>query len=206
MHLELTRSPSKNFPRFTDPRVLRSLVIWHCKYASLRPIGQCLMLDTLVIATFPDAALDFLSGLAQLRYLQILHLPRVHDLSPLAGLRSLEVLSLETLPSWDASGKVTTVDSLEPIARLPKLRHLQLFGVRSALKSLTELEGCPSLVSARISKIPKKEADRFRAKMNLSEAWNPQPDYAKNRPKPSFSKLFARVRREVSEPDENRAP
>lgn len=103
----------------------------------------------MVIATFPDHSFDFLSELRRLRYLGILHFPNTSDLSPISDLQELETLSLASLPSWDASGRVLVVKSLEPIGRLAKLRHLELFGVRTPEERLSQLLKLPSLQSAR---------------------------------------------------------
>jgi hypothetical protein len=88
----------------------------------------------------------------------------------------LESLSLETLPSWDASGKVTEVESLDPIASLPSLKHVALFGVVPKTKSLAALERCPKLISARFSKYPKAERERFYEAKKVSDGHVPEPD------------------------------
>jgi hypothetical protein len=83
-------------------------------------------------------------------------------LAPLADLHRLKILSLSTLPSWDASGQVTEVRSFAPLGRLPALKHLGLFGVVPRGRSLKALERCPNLVSVCVSKFPKAEVKRFR--------------------------------------------
>jgi hypothetical protein len=99
----------------------------------------------------------------------------VQDLAPLARLTQLEALQLATLPSWDASGKKTIVGSLDPLAELPLLKHLELFGVVPQDKSLAALERCPALVSVRVSKYPKAEITRFYATTKLSDRHVPSP-------------------------------
>jgi hypothetical protein len=173
MYIELTRDSRIVLPPL-DPNVT-SLRIWHCKYRTVRSVGEFRELQTLVIATFPDESLVFLTSLQRLRHLQIVHMPKVNDLSPLGELRNLESLSLETLPSWDASGKVTQVGSLEPLADLPGLKHLALFGVVPTTKSLSALERCPRLVSARFSKYPKAEVSRFYERTIVSDEHVPWP-------------------------------
>jgi hypothetical protein len=79
-----------------------------------------------------------------------------------AELSRVEMLSLSTLPSWDASGRVTEVRSLAPIAKMNSLKHVALFGIVSRSRSLMALEDCPNLVVARFSKYPKAEVERFR--------------------------------------------
>ena len=138
-----------------------SLRIWFCKYKTLAPLTKFERLRTLVVAGFPDETLAILSKLQNLQYLSIVHLPNIVDLSPLTLLHHLESLSLSTLPSWDSSGKVTKVVSLDPIGMISSLKYLELFGVVPESRSLSPVERCGSLVSARFSKYPKKEIQRF---------------------------------------------
>jgi hypothetical protein len=102
-------------------------------------------------------------------------MPKVSDLSPLMALSELQCLSLETLPSWDSSGKTTQVDSLAPIGYLQDLRHLALFGVRPKDRSLAPLELCHRLQSARFTKFPEFEVSRFYQLIGLSDAHVPLP-------------------------------
>lgn len=164
-------------PTVADAHAVGSLRLWHCCYRTLDALAAFSHLRILVIATFPDKTLDVVAKLRRLTYLRILHLPHVTDLSPLTALPSLESLALETLPSWDASGKVTVVESLAPIAALPGLRHLQLFGVRPADKSLKPLEQCGSLKTGRFSKFPKREVDRFHEATGVRNDFIPEPAY-----------------------------
>lgn len=182
MHVEFERNDANEMPAVANPTSFGSARIWKCNYKSLDHFGQFSELQTLEILGFPDDTLGVLSALRKLRYLRIIHLPKVSDLSPLADLQALETLALETLPSWDASGKVTVVNSLDPIGDLKKLRHLNLLGVRSEDKSLAALERCPSLESARISKLPKKDVERFYAATRVSNAFVPDPEFDLDRP------------------------
>ena len=149
--------------------------IWHCKYDSLRGLSSFPNLSTLVIATFPDADLEVLGTLSKLRYLEIVNLPHITSLAPVRTLRDLEVLRLHTLPSWDSSGKKTVVESLTPVAALPRLRHLELFGVVPRDGSLRELEGLPSLQTARFHKYAKKETERFYEATGHDDSFAPEP-------------------------------
>src|SRR6476620_6644263 len=128
-HLELLRHRGCEFPSVSDPLQYTSARIWHCKFASLYPIGQFSSLRRLAIAGYPDATFELLASLSHLEELQVVHMPHVCSLAPLAALTSLRKLSLSTLPSWDASGKVTVVDSLAPLAQLQNLESVELFGV-----------------------------------------------------------------------------
>jgi hypothetical protein len=118
--------------------------------------------------------LDFLASLRGLRDLRIMHMPKVRDLAPLAELRRLETLGLSTLPSWDASGRVTEIRSLAPLAKLPALKHLALFVV-SKNRSLSALERAPKLASVRVSKFPKSEVKRFREASGIFDDNFPAP-------------------------------
>ena len=82
--------------------------------AALAPLKQFRFLQAADIATYPDETLEQISDLDELRYLRILHMPKVADLSPLENLRRLVTVSLSTLPSWDASSKRTVVKSIAP--------------------------------------------------------------------------------------------
>jgi hypothetical protein len=151
-----------------DPKV-EILTVWHCRYRTLRPIQALRRLTDLIIASYPDDTLEFLSSLKHLRDLRIMHLPHVRDLSPLAELRQLETLGLATLPSWDASGRVTEVRSLAPLARMRGLKYLALFGVVPKGRSLAAIARCPKLVTARLSKYPKAEMRRFYERTGISD-------------------------------------
>lgn len=169
------RDTAKGFPRFDAPSEVTTLRAWHCRYRTFDPIAQLENLKGLVVATYPDPTFDPLCGLRTLRYLSVLHAPKVQTLDPLAALANLEVLSIASLPSWDASGRVIEVDSLRPLAGLAKLRHVELFGVRPSDGSLRDLEGCPALQSVRVSKYPSAEVERFRSARRVTDAFAPKP-------------------------------
>lgn len=174
-HLELMRDQSKLFPPVDEPEGIESVRVWHCKYKTLEPISGLRNLRGLAIATFPDDDLRLLSELTALEYLRILHLPKVGDLSPLIGLSRLKVVRFSTLPSWDSSGKTTTVESLEPLAQLPHLENLELFGVTPPKCSLHALEESASLTTVRVSKYPDFEVERFRSATGATDDWAPEP-------------------------------
>lgn len=161
MFLDLMRDSSPTFPDLPDPGAYTSARIWHCRYATLRPLARLTNCRTLKIATFPDSSFDMLTGLEKLEVLEVLHLPKVRDIAALAEHKSLTTLELATLPSWDASGKVTEVESLAPLTELTNLTELRLFGVRPPTKSVDDIIAIRSLRVARISKYPKKEIERL---------------------------------------------
>ena len=174
-HLELMRDPARAFPPVADPDAVRRATIWHCRYTSLAPLAGLRQLEHLVIATFPDASLEFLGRLDKLRFLRIMHMPKVDDIGPLAGLTQRTALSLATLPSWDACGKMTTIRSLEPLVALPALAHLELFGICPPDKSLAPIEKCRHLRTARFSHYPSAETGRFFKMTKVANQFNPEP-------------------------------
>jgi hypothetical protein len=165
MLLDLMDDTARDFPTVADPRSYSSARIWRCRYQTLAPLGQFAGLRTLKILVFPDASFDVLSGLGQLQELEVTHLPRVTDLDALARLGALRRLHLATLPSWDASGKVTEVDSLAPLVHLERLNELELFGVRPRSKSVDDILAIESLRYARVSKYPRPEIQRLEQEM-----------------------------------------
>jgi hypothetical protein len=173
MHLTLMRERTTTMPTLDEQIV--GLRVWHCKFATLGPIARLRRLRSLVIASFPDSSLEMLSELRELRYVSVLHLPKVKSLGPLQRLHKLESLSLATLPSWDASRKTTRVETLAPLGELTSLRHVSLFGVVSEDETLRPLEKCTHLSSARFSRWPKAEVERFYSTTGVSDAHVPEP-------------------------------
>jgi len=115
----------------------------------------------LEIAGYPDESFEALTGLVRLERLRVLHMPNVIDLTPIASLSRLRYLSLQTLPSWDASGMVMEVRSLKPIASLPELAELELFGVVPPSRRIDDLLRAPALRKARVSKYAHGEPERL---------------------------------------------
>jgi hypothetical protein len=70
-----------------------------------------------------------LSALTRLKYLSMSHFTRIHSLQPLGALTALTGLSLSTIASWDASGRVLSVESFVPLSKLIHLAALNLMGV-----------------------------------------------------------------------------
>jgi len=175
MHIDLMRDKSKVMPSVAEPAAVTSMCIWHCAYSSVEEISAFPNLNSLVIATFPDTTLECLSLLSKLTHLRIVHLPKVTDLGPLASLTDLRLLSLETLPSWDSSSKRTVVSSLEPITCLPHIEHLSLLGVVPEDRSLSALQRCTTLRTARFHGFTKSEVTRFFSQTGVSNAHCPEP-------------------------------
>lgn len=178
------RDRAKKLVLHEDPVSVVTARIWHCNYADLEPLRPCVALERLVVATYSASSLELVSSFSRLRALRILHLPKVHDLTPLGRLRELETLSLETLPSWDASRKRTTVTGLETLATLPRLRWLALYGVVPIDGSLAPLEGSTSLRGARFSGSPAPEIERFHARTGIASELPPEASADTGMPAP----------------------
>lgn len=176
MIADFVRDDARAFPAHPDPSRVTALRMWHCKYASMEGLSAFGNLKTLIIASYPDAALGPIASLSNLEYLSIVHMPKVSDLSPVSQLLGLQTIRLSTLPSWDSSGKKTIVRSLAPLATLPRLAHVELFGVRPDNGSLHELESSLSLQTVRVSKYSKSEKDRFYSVTQLPDAYAPSPE------------------------------
>jgi hypothetical protein len=175
MIADFLRDGARALPGHPDPAAVTALRIWHCKYSSLAGLSEFTNLETLVIATYPDAGLGPLEGLLHLKYLSIMHFPKVSDLQPLSQLQRLRTVRLSTLPAWDSSGKKTIVRSLVPLAELPELAHVELFGVLPEDGMLQALERCPALESVRVSKYRKSEVNRFYRITELRDSFAPSP-------------------------------
>jgi hypothetical protein len=175
---DLMRDKRKAMPTDSAAHDVTALRVWHCSYRSLAPVTQYRNLQTLVVATYPDDDLEPIASLNSLEYLSILHMPGVTDLAPLARLTRLRTVRLATMPSWDSPGKVTEVESLAPLALLPNLMHVELFGVRPASKSLQDLQSAAGLVSVRLSKYPKAEVARYYEATAVTDAFAPCPGVA----------------------------
>ena len=144
------RDKSTKFPLPDHPQDYTSIRIWHCSYKSVEGLKYFSNLKSLEIATLPNNNLDFLAGLSQLETLRILHMPHIKDITTLSTLSSLKHITLETLPSWDSSGKQTIVDSLAPLRSLKLLETLTLYGIIPADNDYSCLSGGGALLEFNI--------------------------------------------------------
>lgn len=174
--LDLMRDKSTTFPEIDNPEEVFALRIWHCKYRSLSKVSHLINLKELAIATLPDDTLEMLVPLKELRFLSILHMPNVSSIEALSNLDGIESLSLSTSPAWDAAGKSTAIESLEPLIKLKNLQHLELFGVLPQDKSLAILSYCRNLKTARFSKYAQEEVENFYKATMVTNQFNPKPE------------------------------
>jgi hypothetical protein len=142
MKLELLREKARDFPKIENPLDFTEIKIWHCRYHSLNQLSDFKNVESIEVATYPDASLEFIGELSQVKSLKIIHLPRIHDISPLSKLKSLERLYLAVLPSWD---KLQHIASLNPLRGLMNLRSLSLHGIGVDDGCLKPLLSCPVL-------------------------------------------------------------
>jgi hypothetical protein len=182
MHVELMKDSSKRLPLVDGFENASSMRVWYCKYNDFSALSMYSSLRELVIAGYPEKTLGILQGLRHLTYLSIVHLPKVVELKPLSLLHNLCSLSLSTLPSWDSSKRFTIVESLDPIREIVSLRHLELFGIFPADKSLSAIERCRSLLSARFSQFPREVVDKFYTDTGVLNEFNPRPLFESNSP------------------------
>ncbi len=178
VHIEFMRDKSRDMPIIENRLEITSMTIWHCNYLSFSQLSKCTNLEQLNVATLPEGDFNFLLKCNSLKFLSITHLPNISNLDSLSGLLELETLSLSTLPSWDAWGKKTFVHTLEPLAKLPKLKFLELFGVLPEAVSLESLSIFQHLESARFSKYPKKILNQFYKQFEVSDNCAPEFEIA----------------------------
>jgi len=149
--------------------------IWFCKYKNLAPLENMSNLEVLVIAGYPDDSFGVFERLTNLRYLSIIDMPKVSSLLPLQQLKNLTALSLSTLPSWDSKRKVTIVDDLSPLLKIPKLAYLELHGICPASRSPDLLRDCRSLKAARFSHYDPKDVRDFFSVTGVQNSSLPDP-------------------------------
>ena len=168
---DLVRDTEKQLPDI--PIDTQKLRIWYCKYRTLEAVRRLPLINELVIAGMPDADINYLSQLKHLKHLSIVGLAKVKNIDFLNSLVKLESLSLSTPPSWDASSRKIILDSINPIASLPQLLHLELFGVMDERRSLEALRHCPKLLTARFSQYPTQTVDEFYQVTGTNNQANP---------------------------------
>ncbi|MBM3623032.1 MAG: hypothetical protein FJX20_20320 [Alphaproteobacteria bacterium] len=146
------------------------LRIWNMGFKRFEELARFPNLAELTIMDFVGPSFAPLAELRALRLLSITHFPKVHSLAPLAGLASLQELTLQTLPSWDASRKHQVVESFQPLSGLTKLKKLVLSGVRAEDGDLSPLHGLVGLEQLAIGNIfSQVQFARLAAKVSLAD-------------------------------------
>jgi hypothetical protein len=137
----VTQSDVELLGRFTS---LKSVSLVAPRITSLAPLQALGNLEALELNDPPT--LYGLDSLAGLRCLVLRHFRRIKSLSLIESLSKLRVVSMSTIPSWDACRRCLEVESFEPLARLSELESLSLMGVRpldgrlDPLRRLVDLE------------------------------------------------------------------
>jgi hypothetical protein len=142
MKLELINEKAKNFPKIENPLDFNEIRIWYCNYRSLSLLSDFQNLENIEILGYPDSSLELIGRLSNVKYLRIMHMPRVNDLSPLSNLKLLERLELAVLFSWN---RQQHIKSLQPLNKLSNLQIVELHGVYPDDGSLQSLLSCPLL-------------------------------------------------------------
>jgi hypothetical protein len=160
--VDIRGDSARAFPEIDDPLSITHAGVFGCRYQDWDALSRLTNLVSLNIANFEGEDFEALRPLRKIEQLRVFHLPKVTNIDPLAELVSLRRLIFETIPGWDASGKVTQLDSLEPLRGLP-LEEVQMFGVRPASKAVDDLLAISTLRQARLSKFAAKEIKRIGA-------------------------------------------
>lgn len=131
-HLGLDHPPAKLLVELGNLPLLQELSLFTCPVRSLDSLGSLNHLRSLRLANLRKLeGNDFLAQLGTLRWLQVQQCTGFNDLSPLAHLRDLEELFLESV------GKV---NSLRPLFGLKRLRKFHLYGRSTLLDDDLSLE------------------------------------------------------------------
>ena len=122
--------PPKDFSMLKDLTKLNTLQIWYCfsPDTDYRVLSSLTNLKTLVIRNCYFTDVDFLSGLKELKSLELVSEEDNIDISGIAGCTDLEYLML-----W-------STDDVTPLKGLKQLRSLELFFNGTDLTPLCELE------------------------------------------------------------------
>jgi len=135
----------------TSAPVVRALKVR--RIASLSGLEKLPKLEALDLDE-PESLVG-LSALTRLKFLAMSHFTKIHSLQPLGALTALTGLSLSTIASWDASGRVLSVESFAPLSGLIHLEALNLMGVWPEDGALEPLHALKQLRHLNISHVRK---------------------------------------------------
>jgi len=94
--------------------------------------------------------IEFLKEFKNLKYLKMLGMNKIKDLTPLKYLENLTHLKIMTWPSWDGSGKRIYYETLEPISSLNQLEYLWATDIEflnDGLKPLYKIKSLKNFIS-----------------------------------------------------------
>ncbi len=118
---------------------------------SLAPLQALPLLEALNLHDPPT--LLGLDELGDLKCLVLRHFRRIKSLLGIRALSRLHVVSMSTLPSWDASRRCLEVESFEPLSNLSGLESLCLMGVWPLDRRLDALHGLVRLKYLHMSHV-----------------------------------------------------
>ena len=145
---------------------LRWLALDHCGATGLTRFGGLTKLRALKLFAFKAASLDGVGALPALEYLQIEHAPKITSVEPLGGCGRLRWLWVSTPPGWDASRKTIKVESLAPLSQVATLEFLHADGSQpsdASLQPLARLTRLKQLQFSHVFTVPMAEYARLAA-------------------------------------------
>lgn len=143
--LSLSSMKEDVLPLLVKMKSLEVLSVAFCNYDDLSPLAKLSKLKCLLLGPLRKVtSLEFLHSMTGLRALEMSDLTRAPDLTPLASLRNLEELTIETA---GMGGKQVKVKSLDPIGELGKLKWLRIRVISEdkSLRGLSKLKKLETL-------------------------------------------------------------
>jgi hypothetical protein len=128
------------------------LKILFSKVPDWKVISHFENLTDLEIADYNYSSFEPISKLGRLRRLRLLHFPKLTSIKGIESNIDLEEVSLESLPSWDASSKYLQINSIREIGSLKRLRLMRMFGVKTRDGKLSYLKNCKGLEKIEIGR------------------------------------------------------
>ncbi len=152
MKYQLIRSKDTKGLLIPEAHLITELKIWYSSINDWEILSKFQNLVSLEIAGYDSDSLEPISKLIGLKTLRLLHFPKLQDISKITCNINIENLSLESLPSYDASNKYLEIDSLKPVSSLSKMMKFKMYGVKTKDSSLEFLVKCTKLIDIEIGK------------------------------------------------------
>jgi hypothetical protein len=169
---EVNAAQLEQIVSLTDPEYLMVNGVRAEDLSSLARLRRLRALEIIWDTKVSDVS--FLTQMTGLHLLGISHCPRVHDLSPIAALRNLEVL--------DLSGGMWSVfkpDTLQPLAGLDRLWGLSMTNIRVGDQSLEPVARLRALRKLELSnQFPTREYARLSVTLPNTECTHFEPYFA----------------------------